>query len=95
MTAEDNQKIFELLREVQIKEEYWIGLTDQIEENKFVWTRSGKVAEYTNWEFGAPKGLYKEDCVFLRDTNGENPWNDLICTYPNLFVLCERGWSTF
>jgi hypothetical protein len=45
---------------------YWIGLSDQKIEGKFVWSSTNEVSEYTNWRTGEPNDSKSdEDCVHL------------------------------
>ncbi len=70
---------------------YWIGLTDQKTEGKFVWTSTGKEAWYTNWHEDEPnvEKTNDEDCVFLQ--KGDRTWEDFSCSGVEIFALCEKG----
>jgi hypothetical protein len=73
------------------KNGFWIGLTDQETEGKFIWTSTGKEAGYTNWHEDHPS-MYKknsEDCVMLRKT--DRTWEDYSCSSDELLALCEKG----
>jgi hypothetical protein len=59
----------------------WIGLNDTEEEGRFVWS-SGELADYRNWQVGAPNNSATgdgEDCVHMWPPGFENSgqWNDL------------------
>ncbi|MBN1818762.1 MAG: hypothetical protein JW828_15480 [Sedimentisphaerales bacterium] len=63
--------------------EYWIGLTDELEEGKWIWV-TGESIDYLNWAPGEPDNfLKKQHYVMLNDTkphrNQVEPgkWNDI------------------
>ncbi|KAL9970563.1 hypothetical protein ACROYT_G022962 [Oculina patagonica] len=79
---------------------YWIGLTDQVEEGKWMWTDGSLLANYTNWAGNNPNNLGgNQNCVhiskgsfqlgdhYIKRFNGE--WNDLEC-YFALGYVCEK-----
>ena len=64
----------------------WIGLSDTVEEGKFVGV-DGAPLGYANWAKGQPDDSGGgEDCVTL--TLGDGKWNDVGCGKP-LPYLCE------
>jgi len=68
-------------------ETYWLGLTDEKEEGKFVWITSNKPLTMSYWAPGEPSnGGGNEDCVEI--VNGL--WNDINCTNgERCHALCE------
>ena len=39
---------------------YWIGLTDEMIENEYVWIDTDVVAEYTDWDDGQPNDWHSQ-----------------------------------
>ena len=62
----------------------WIGLSDQQQENVFVWTDGANV-NFTSWNGGEPNGGTAENCVFIKDAN----WIDTSCSTVRK-VICEK-----
>ena len=72
---------------------YWIGLSDIVAENEFVWQHSYSPmgANFTNWVPGEPDNAMHEacvdedcvqmdeDCVHLWHVGGHWGWNDVVC----------------
>nr|XP_015003044.2 mannose-binding protein C isoform X1 [Macaca mulatta] len=68
-----------------IKEEAFLGITDENTEGEFV-DLTGNKLTYTNWNDGEPNNAgSNEDCVLLLK-NGK--WNDIPCSSSHL-ALCE------
>lgn len=68
---------------------YWLGLTDVLTENTFIWTRDGSPMTYGRWANGEPNNQYSdEDCVHVLDYGGVLLWNDVPCS-ENYSVICE------
>ena len=65
---------------------YWIGLSDRVEEDRFVWW-DGDPAEYEAWGPGQPNNAGEEDCVILYDET--NAWNDRPCG-DRYAAICEQ-----
>ena len=87
---ESDEENEELYREaVRLNITPWTGLSDTVEEAKWVWTGSGKRAVFTNWSRGQPSNSKhgRENCAKLNTINkssgywGEaKKWNDVSCT---------------
>ena len=61
----------------------WIGLSDQREEDLWVW--DSRTSGYVNWNRGSPMTERNEDCVQMT-TSGR--WNDVNCG-SRLMFFCE------
>ena len=80
---------------------YWIGLSDQVEEGKWMWTDGSPLASYINWGRDNPNDLsgnqncgqvvkgsfYMGSYHFTGYNDGE--WNDFRCDYL-LGYICEK-----
>ncbi|MBX7105225.1 MAG: beta-propeller fold lactonase family protein [Gemmataceae bacterium] len=49
--------------------QYWVGLSDEITEGKFVWD-SGEAVTYTNWAPGEPNNAGNQDYVYVYGAGG-------------------------
>jgi len=61
----------------------FIGATDAVTENTFVW-QDGSAVTYTNWRSGEPSnggGSYEEDCVVIQPMLA-GVWDDRPCAPP-------------
>ena len=61
----------------------YIGATDAVTENTFVW-QDGSAVTYTNWRSGEPSnggGSYEEDCVVIQPMLA-GVWDDRPCAPP-------------
>ena len=66
----------------------WIGLSDQDDEDTFVWANGVELDEdndFASWNNGEPNNQGEEDCVEMR---GNGSWNDSSCGDRREFV-CE------
>ncbi|CAG2232218.1 unnamed protein product [Mytilus edulis] len=74
------------------KREYWIGGTDEVFENVWVWASTGKQFSYTNWYAGNPDNWKKvENCLellVLLEIGVPGKWNDADCSLQVQFI-CE------
>lgn len=68
----------------------WIGLSDQQQEDSFVWT-DGTHANFTSWEGSEPNGDANENCVFIRPSS---MWVDSMCSRSYRFICEKPGWLT-
>ncbi|XP_004708299.1 C-type lectin domain family 4 member E [Echinops telfairi] len=73
------------------RREFYIGLTDQVEEGKWKWVDDTPFNESLSfWDEGEPNNIVTlEDCTTIRDSsNPRKNWNDVPCFF-NLFRICE------
>ncbi len=68
--------------------EYWIGLTDAVEEGSFRWVDDdAPLGGEAFWQPGEPTQIGDEDCV---QTSGDaGMWNDLVCAGISSRYICE------
>lgn len=67
----------------------WIGGTDVVVENTFVWTGSGQTFTYINWGPGNPDNSGgNQHCVILYQPS-DYKWHDTQCTNTNSYI-CEK-----
>lgn len=61
-----------------ISEDAWIGLTDQAEEGRWVWTEGHEAYNYSNWFKGEPNDYDgNQDCVIMGAFSKR--WDDQDC----------------
>ncbi|XP_039608035.1 C-type lectin domain family 4 member E-like [Polypterus senegalus] len=59
---------------------YWIGLTDQKNENTFVWVNNRPLDSNNRfWDKEEPSGKRDENCVQIWRTNQQKRWHDYPC----------------
>nr|XP_011415550.2 perlucin-like protein [Crassostrea gigas] len=85
-TAEEEAWIWlqSLIRRFKI---LWIGLTDVVNQNKYVYPSSGRKPIYTNWEKGQPQIGTNEDCAALQ--SGSRKWHDYPCNR-KMHYICKK-----
>ena len=76
----------------------FIGLTDEVTENTFVWS-DGSPLTFANWHSGEPNngsGRYAEDCAVIAGSRPGKQWDDRPCApVPGVgagkyAVLCQQ-----
>ena len=98
-SATENAAIIEYLKaRKDLRNAFWIGLSDLFTEGEWRWEKSGNLVQdgYENWIPGQPDnyGWGEEDCVEFRAHYGTHPnhnwaWNDHGCFREKL-PICER-----
>ena len=66
----------------------WIGLSDQDEEEVFVWTDGASIS-YESWAVGQPDDAGGSDCVVTNLGGRRGDWGDERCDGTYRFV-CDR-----
>lgn len=97
-SADENKFIKERLL-LDTPADYWIGLTDEQEENKWKWSDGTNLGNYTNWGGVRHKqpndNRHNENCVGIR--NGQfagtekysGEWHDKGCGTSRGYI-CEK-----
>lgn len=68
----------------------WLGLTDQLTENTFIWDSTQKGMTYNAWSYNQPDNNYGlQDCVHMWCWNNNGEWDDDYCDDGNHKTLCE------
>ncbi|XP_027976762.1 C-type lectin domain family 4 member E-like isoform X2 [Eumetopias jubatus] len=73
------------------RREFYIGLTDQVNEGQWQWVDGTPLSETLSfWDVGEPNNIVTvEDCATIRDSsNPRKNWNDVPCFF-NMFRICE------
>ncbi|MBQ4536058.1 MAG: cellulose binding domain-containing protein, partial [Lachnospiraceae bacterium] len=73
-SAEENRLVYEYLVS-QGCESAYIGLTDEVQEGKWVWS-NGEEVNYTNWHWGEPNGNRSENYAMFYFKYKDGSWND-------------------
>nr|XP_034311811.1 perlucin-like protein [Crassostrea gigas] len=67
--------------------DYWIGISDMIEEDRWIYSSNQNVIQVHGWYQGEPNGHTEENCVILgRGAHGK--WMDVRCGN-NYRFICE------
>ncbi|MEL6183732.1 MAG: C-type lectin domain-containing protein [Myxococcota bacterium] len=85
-TPEENELVSEAFAQWS-PVEFWMGLTDGVEEDQWVWDDGRSLGNYRGWNPGEPNDLENEDCSHnnFMFTGG---WNDIDCL-DRYAVVCE------
>jgi len=71
-------------------ESWWIGLTDQGHEGRWIWQHEAENAIYTDWVPGSPShGVNDADCAVMQQRD-EYRWSDTDCTDTRAAPVCQR-----
>jgi len=95
MPKDDKTQTFlEVMMQKYRSKTFWIGLTDQHEENKYKWSDGTDFmwrTDYHRFVIGKPDKQYKtEDCFEEGKTRDEFIWNDEHCNKLNPFI-CQAA----
>ena len=76
------------------KVDYWIGLSDSVEEGVWNWVDGTNSTGYTNWGNGQPNDSNGQDCAGIRmgtysNTNYDAQWHDNSCLKTKGFI-CRK-----
>ncbi|XP_038629988.1 CD209 antigen-like protein E [Scyliorhinus canicula] len=87
-TPEEQNSIVRFIKEK--KDDYWIGLTDRAEEDKWKWVDGSTVSSF-DWIEGQPDDSNNEDCATISERTSPDTfgWNDDSCGRPHSFI-CEK-----
>ncbi len=71
---------------------FWINLSDQLNEGEFVWTGTSSVPSFREWDQGQPTSTNSspnlvENCVNI--IQGSKKWHDSDCSL-KLNGICEK-----
>lgn len=67
--------------------DYWIGISDMIEEDRWIYSSNQNVIQVNGWFPGEPNGHTGENCVLLR-SGVHGKWIDVGCGQ-NYRFICE------
>nr|XP_034311812.1 low affinity immunoglobulin epsilon Fc receptor-like isoform X1 [Crassostrea gigas] len=67
--------------------DYWIGISDMIEEGRWIYSSNQNVIQMNGWAPGEPNGHTGENCVQLR-SGVHGKWIDIGCGQ-NYRIICE------
>ena len=89
-SEEENQFVYDLLRNTSGDHNGWIGLHRKA-DSKFYWLDSRPVeGNFQNWERRKPSdGRSNKDCVHLKRGNTGGKWNDLKCSDTSPVAICQ------
>lgn len=62
----------------------WLGLTDVVDEDQYVYSSTGYKSRYLNWDKGQPNGGTGENCAAL-PMKGRK-WHDYSCDRKCFYV---------
>nr|XP_061802918.1 ladderlectin-like [Nerophis lumbriciformis] len=82
----ENALVVEMLRANDNDDEAWIGLSDAIEDDTFLWT-DGSDNEYTNFDTDQSEPDNTGPCVQIQENDGT--WEDVECS-TELPYICIR-----
>jgi len=74
---------------------FWLGIHDTSSEGHFTYDSNNEIVPpaFQTWNDGEPNNYgHGEDCVEVKrfDHLGKYLWNDLKCSAPEVYALCER-----
>ncbi|XP_061195148.1 C-type lectin 37Db-like [Saccostrea echinata] len=76
-TRDENDFLQHHLQNMMHGHNYWIGLTDAIVENEWLWMSTQQEAHFTNWGLLQPDNAQNnEDCADMAFFYPQGVWND-------------------
>ncbi|XP_078331886.1 perlucin-like [Crassostrea virginica] len=91
-TASENDFLKKHLQSIGATTNYWIGLSDSIQEGHYLWQSTQDNVDFTDWAPGEPNDdHHTEDCTELFQPFGFH-WNDAPCSTKSNFI-CEKTMS--
>ncbi|XP_048756146.1 asialoglycoprotein receptor 2-like [Ostrea edulis] len=72
----------------QLKMFFWIGVSDVIVENQWIYSSTQTNLTVSNWKHGQPDGHSGENCA-LMDGHSNGQWRDWNCN-SSLRFICEK-----
>ncbi|XP_037102251.1 ladderlectin-like [Syngnathus acus] len=82
----ENALVLELIRAGGDATQAWIGLTDAVSDDDFMWT-DGSDVDFTNFEGGEPN----DDGVCVEMVTADGEWNDVDCTTDLPYVCIKEA----
>ena len=86
---EENTFVADLAGEKGVSREFWIGLTDEVEEGNFVWV-TGEPLDFTFWDTEEPNDYGGDEDYAVIGWNSEYGWNDINDSRRPFVVEFER-----
>uniref|UniRef100_A0A4W4DMP2 C-type lectin domain-containing protein n=1 Tax=Electrophorus electricus TaxID=8005 RepID=A0A4W4DMP2_ELEEL len=89
-TQEEMDTVLALMKDLPAAN-YWIGLRQQIHQNKniaWVWS-DGSNYTYSDWGSGEPNNIGSDNCVHLYNSHSYK-WNDAGCNYSCPFICYKK-----
>ena len=90
-SKEENQFVYDLLRNTSVKNNGWIGLHRKADDENFSWLDSRpEKGNFQNW--GSRKRSESpsdENCVLIIRVNPAGKWNDKECSHTSPVAICQ------
>ncbi|XP_048727626.1 perlucin-like [Ostrea edulis] len=89
-SVSENNFLKKHLQEIGTTANYWIGLSDIINEGHYIWQTTQDNVDFSDWATGEPNDLgHTEDCAeFYHPVSFQ--WNDAPCSTKSNFI-CEKS----
>ena len=68
----------------------WLGATDEVAEDTFLWMPSGSLVDFTDWDTNQPNNYEEQDCVAY--LHKPKKWHDIACDFRIEGFMCEGWW---
>jgi len=73
---------------VQLKDIFWIGGNDRLNEGQWKWVLDNSDMLYTKWGSGQPQGTVLENCAAI---GIGMLWHDFACKVDFKFICMKKG----